>query len=119
MCRLMTTQLEESLKGFPLYSQDGKGKEAICRAIFALGGVRWFILEGSKEGNDLTMFGIVVGLIEDEYGYISLNELSEVELDLSAHGMGKLQVRLQEDFQPVPLKDLMDDRLQAFLAKFE
>ena len=33
----MTTQLEEALKGFPLYSQDGKGKEAICRAIFALG----------------------------------------------------------------------------------
>ena len=48
MCRLMTTQLEEALKGFPLYSQDGKGKEAICRAIFALGGVRWFILEGEK-----------------------------------------------------------------------
>ena len=52
MCRLMTTQLEEALKGFPLYSQDGKGKDAICRAIFALGGVRWFILEGEKEGND-------------------------------------------------------------------
>ena len=34
MCRLMTTQLEEALKGFPLYSQDGKGKDAICRAIF-------------------------------------------------------------------------------------
>ena len=46
MCRLMTTQLEEALKGYPLYSQDGKGKDAICRAIFALGGVRWFILEG-------------------------------------------------------------------------
>ncbi len=29
MCRLMTTQLEEALKGFPLYSQDGKGKEAM------------------------------------------------------------------------------------------
>ena len=38
MCRLMTTQLEEALKGFPLYSQDGKGKDAICRAIFC---ARW------------------------------------------------------------------------------
>lgn len=45
----MTTQLEEALKGYPLYSQDGKGKDAICRAIFALGGVRWFILEGEKK----------------------------------------------------------------------
>lgn len=93
MCRLMTTQLEEALKGYPLYSQDGKGKEAICRAIFALGGVRWFILEGEKEGNDTILFGIVMGLMEDEYGYISLNELSEIELDLTRQGFGKLQVR--------------------------
>lgn len=26
MCRLKIPQLEEALKGFPLYSQDGKGK---------------------------------------------------------------------------------------------
>ena len=85
----MTTQLEEALKGYPLYSQDGKGKDAICRAIFALGGVRWFILEGEKEGNDTILFGIVIGLMEDEYGYISLNELSEIELDLTRQGFGK------------------------------
>ena len=35
----------EALEGYPLYSQDGKGKEAVCRAVFALGSVRWFILE--------------------------------------------------------------------------
>ena len=75
MCRLMTPRLTEALDGYPLYSQDGKGKEAVCRAIFALGAVRWFILEGEKEGNDTILFGIVVGLAEDEYGYIYLNEL--------------------------------------------
>ena len=117
MCRLMTTQLEEALKGYPLYSQDGKGKDAICRAIFALGGVRWFILEGEKEGNDTILFGIVIGLMEDEYGYISLNELSEIELDLTRQGFGKLQVRQQENFQPIPLKKLRDSRLQEFLAR--
>ena len=37
MYRLMITQLEGALKGFPLYSQDGKGKDAICHVIFALG----------------------------------------------------------------------------------
>jgi hypothetical protein len=36
------------------------------------------------------LFGIVVRLMEDEYGYISLNELSDVELDLSVQGLGKL-----------------------------
>ena len=78
MCRLMTTQLAEALEGYPLYSQDGKGKEAVCRAVFALGPVRWFILEGNREDDDVILFGIVVGLMEDEYGYISLNELSDM-----------------------------------------
>lgn len=119
MCRLMIPQLEEALEGYPLYSQDGKGKEAVCRAIFALGAVRWFILEGEKEGSDTILFGIVVGLAEDEYSYISLNELSEVELDLTAQGLGKLQVRQQENFTPTPLKNLQDFRLQQFLARFE
>ena len=108
MCRLMTTQLEEALKGFPLYSQDGKGKNAVCCAIFALGGIRWFILEGETEGNDTVLFGIVIGLAEDEYGYVSLNELSEVEV-----------VRQQPNFQPTRLDRLNDHRLQHFLARFE
>lgn len=94
-----------------------QGKDAICRAIFALGGVRWFILEGEKEGNDTILFGIVIGLMEDEYGYISLNELSDIELDLTKQGFGKLQVRQQENFHPVPLKKLRDSRLQEFLAR--
>ena len=119
MCRLMTTQLAEALEGYPLYSQDGKGKEAVCRAVFALGSVKWFILEGNREDDDVILFGIVVGLMEDEYGYVSLNELSDVELDLSAQGLGKLQVRQQQNFKPVPLKQIQDSRLQDFLARFE
>lgn len=119
MCRLMTSQLAEALKEFPLYSQDGKGREAVCRAIFVLGSIRWYILEGLDEGDDTILFGIVIGLMEDEYGYISLNELSEVELDFTAQGFGKLQVRQQENFQPTKLSLLKDDRLQRFLARFE
>lgn len=82
MCRLMTPRLEEVLKGYPLYSQDGRGKEAVCVAIFAFGAIRWFILEGEVQDSDTILYGIVVGPAEDEYGYISLNELSEVTLDL-------------------------------------
>ena len=63
MCRLMTTQLAEAREGYPRYSQDGKGKEAVCRAVFALGSVRWFILEGNREDDDVILFGIVVGLM--------------------------------------------------------
>lgn len=118
MCRLMTPRLEEALKGYPLYSQDGRGKDAVCVAIFALGSVRWFILEGEVQGNDIILYGIVVGLMEDGYGYFSLNELSDVTLDLTAKGLGKLQVRRQENFQPTKLKNLQDYRLQRFLAEF-
>ena len=109
MCRLMTPQLEEALKGFPLYSQNGKGKEAVCRAVFALGSVRWFILEGEAEENDIILFGIVIGLMEDEYGYISLNELSEVTLDLGTRlgqvagkAAGKLPAYKAEEFTGLP-----------------
>lgn len=119
ICRLLTPQLKEALKGFPLYSQDGKGKDAVCRAIFALGSVRWFILEGEADGRDTILFGIVIGLMEDEYGYISLNELSELSLDLTSQGLGKLQVRQQPNFQPTPLRNLNDQRLQYFLAELE
>jgi len=119
MCRLLTPQLEKALKDYPLYSQDGKGKEAVCVAIFALGSVRWFILEGEAEEDDTILFGIAIGLMEDEYGYVSLNELSAVELNLTAQGLGKLQVRQQQDFQPTPLKLLKDERLQCFLSNFE
>ena len=78
MCRLMTTQLAEALEGYPLYSQDGKGKEAglpcgfypwFCKVVYP-----W----RKQEDEDVILFGIVVGLLEDEYGYISLNELSDV-----------------------------------------
>ena len=120
MCRLQTPQLEEGLKGYPSISQDGKGKEAICRAIFALGSARWFILEGEREGDDTIMFAIVTGLLEDEYGYVSLNELSEVELDLTSHkATASFKVRQQPNFKPTALKNLCDDRLQKFLARFE
>lgn len=119
MCRLLTPQLKEALKGFPLYSQDGKGKDAVCRATFALGSVRWFILEGEADGRDTMLFGIVIGLMEDEYGYISLNELSELSLDLTSQGLGILQVRQQPNFQPTPLRNLNDQRLQRFLAELE
>ena len=119
MCRLMTPQLAEVLKDFPLYSQDSKGREAVCRAIFALGSIRWYILEGETEGKDTILFGIVIGMMEDEYGYISLNELSDVELDYTKQGIGKLQVRQQKNFRPTKLSKLKDDRLQRFLARFE
>ena len=76
----------------------------------------WMIQSGAMEPSEFLQ---AVSDMEDEYGYISLNELSDVELDLSAQGLGKLQVRQQQNFNPVPLKQIQDSRLQEFLARFE
>lgn len=43
------------------------------RSVF-IGNARWYILEGQRENDDFVLFGIVVGLAETEYSYISANE---------------------------------------------
>lgn len=74
------TPISGSLERFSALLPERQGKEAVCRAVFILGSARWFILEGEAEGNDTILFGIVIGLMEDEYGYISLNELRKWSL---------------------------------------
>jgi len=114
--RLFTPQLEEALKNYPLYSQDSRERDAICNAVFSIGNVRWYVLEGEKEGSDFTLYGIVVGLQATEYGYASLGEMSEISLDASAYGMGTLTVEREEDFKPCPLSEIQDVELQRFLS---
>ena len=118
--RLITPVLEEILKSYPLYSQDGKGKDAVCVAIFFIGHVRWFVLEGQPEGNDTTLFTIVCGLHETEYGYTSVNEMESVKVDGSKYGVDEIfQVEQLDGFKPVKLKSIPDEDLQAFLHNME
>lgn len=108
--RLITPVLEEILKSYPLYSQDGKGKDAVCVAIFFIGHVRWFVLEGQPEGNDTTLFTIVCGLHETEYGYTSVNEMESVKVDGSKYGVDEIfQVEQLDGFKPVKLKSIPDE----------
>ncbi len=59
--------------------------------------------------------------MEDEYSYISLKELSDIDIDLAKRGLGKgkLQVTQLQNFEPKPLKEINDIRLKRFLARFE
>ena len=50
--RLITEQLAEQIAKYPLYSQDGLGKAAICIGILELANIKWYVLEGQQEGND-------------------------------------------------------------------
>lgn len=87
--RLITPELEKAMQDYPLYSQDSKKKDAVCIAVFFIGNARWYILEGQQENDDFVLFGIVVGLAETEYSYISANEMASVELDATKFGLAR------------------------------
>ena len=58
-----------------LYTQDGKGKKAVVYLVLeGINGWKWYITEYSKKEN--IAFGYVKGF-EDEWGYISIEELEE------------------------------------------
>lgn len=115
--RLITQELKKALADYPLYSQDGKKKDALCIAVFRLGKVRWYITEGQPEGSDFTFFGIAVGMDEPEYGYQSANEMASVTYDASKYGLGIMRIEQDKDFKPCTLADIKDDELQEFLSR--
>lgn len=113
----MTAELAEQLKNFPLYSQDGKQKDATCVCVFEIGLIRWYVLEGQPEGDDFTLFCIVVGMAETEYGYASVKEMEGITVDGSRYGLGMLSIKQVPDFKPCPLAEIQDRRLQDFLSR--
>ena len=114
--RLITSELQKTLTEYPLYSQDGKQKDALCIAMFYLGNIRWYIMEGQQEGSDFTLYGIVAGLHETEYGYLSANEMAAITYDASKYGLGTLRIEQNKDFIPCELGNIKDAELQAFLS---
>ena len=116
--RLITPEMEERMKSYPLYSQDNKGREAVCIAAFAIGNVRWFVLEGQQCGEDTTLFAIVCGLYETEYGYVSVNEMESIKVDGAKYGhKGCFQVEPWNDFKPMVLDKINDNDLREFLDR--
>ena len=113
----MTAKLAEQLKDFPLYSQDGKQKNATCVCVFEFGLIRWYVLEGQPEGNDFTLFCIVVGIAETEYDYASVKEMEGIKVAGSRYGLDMLSIRQISDFKSCPLAEMQDKRLQNFLSR--
>ena len=115
--RLITPSVQALFKGSELYSQDGKKREATCKACISIGTIRWYMLEGQQQGNDFTFYGIVVGLHETESGYVAANEMAQISIDASRYGLGTLQVRQNTSFVPCMLSDIQDPQLQSFLSR--
>ena len=132
MCnRLLTPELLKALKPFPLYSQEEtRIHEQKALAAFAIGSIRWYITEGSAEGNTFTFFGLVCGMSDTpELGYINADELAAVRTSAYPYGFPKgieLCVAPVQDFKPCKLKEIEDprvkhyyDRMEAFYRRIE
>ena len=97
--KLLTAELRRKLP--PLYSQDGKGGEAVVYAKYFTpdSGWSWHAIEGSAEGDDFLFFGLVDGQ-EREFGYFRLSELQ------SARGPLGLPIERDLYWQPKPLAEI-------------
>ena len=86
--QLMTQEIEQRLKDYPLYSQDGKGDEAqvVVKYFNPVGAGTWYVLEGEKQENGDYLFFGFVELLEAEYGYFSLSELESIQIPLRMNG---------------------------------
>lgn len=114
---LTSKQIEELTAKYPLYSQDGKGIDAIASYKFFLPGTgaTWYLTEASREGQGVTCFGVcIVTDPRGELGYFSLDELQ----GLKFRGV---QVERDKYFTPAPLRQLRatEPALTEFLDIWE
>jgi hypothetical protein len=81
--KLMTAALLKSLP--PLYSTEEvptEQKKAVAKFFDPTGRMTYYVIEGSKEEDDVIFFGYMVSPLGpdcDEYGNSSLNELQAVK----------------------------------------
>ena len=120
--RLLTSELLEALASYPLYSQEHKKVcDLYAVALFHIGNIRWYILEGNAEGDRFTFFTLVCGMAEDaELGYADAGELASIAVDASRYGLPGilLTVERAEDFKPCRLIDIEDEDVQKYVGRF-
>lgn len=120
--RLLTPELLEALANYPLYSQENR---KVCDlqavALFCIGNIRWYILEGNAEGDRFTFFTLVCGMSDcTELGYTDAGELAGIAVDSSRYGLPGITLTVErvEDFKPCRLADIEDEDVQNYVARF-
>lgn len=89
--QLLTTELQEAFKRFPIHSQDGRGDDAlvVCKFFDPSGRYTFYVTEGAPTGTqDWEFFGFCVSPLGDdcdEWGSVTLSELRSVR---GAFGLG-------------------------------
>jgi len=110
--KILTPALREEFKKYPLYSQDGKGGEAVavCRLFITGTAATFYILEGEPYGEydgreNWELFG-VSNMEQGEgfrYDYFSLAELEGLNL----YG-GLVHLERDEHFTAKPLREIRE-----------
>ena len=120
--RLLTPELLEALANYPLYSQENK---KVCDlqavALFRIGSIRWYVMEGNAEGDRFTFFTLVCGMSDcPELGYTDADELAGIAVDASRYGLPGilLTVERAEDFKPCRLADIDDEDVKNYVSRF-
>ena len=106
--KLLTKELQKKLP--PLYSQDGKGDDAIAYAKFfdPCSSWTWYATEYDPENK--IFYGYVAGF-ENEYGTFSLTELESVK--------GRFGLGIERDmyFENKKVRDIPHHHLPSYLEK--
>ena len=79
---LLTKEIIERFKKYPLYSQDGKGEDSVVLVKYfnPCGAGTWIITEAEQqEDGDWLLFGYC-HIFEWEWGYVLLSELQNLKL---------------------------------------
>ena len=120
--RLLTPELLEALANYPLYSQEHtKVCDMQAVALFRIGSIRWYVMEGNAEGDRFTFFTLVCGMgYESELGYTDAGELASIAVDASRYGLPGILLTVErvEDFQPCRMIDIEDEEVQKYVARF-
>ncbi len=80
--QLLPDELREQIP--KLYSQEKvktPDKMVYAKFFFPAADWTWFVTEGEQEDGDFIFFGFVVGF-EEEWGYFTLNELQNINIQL-------------------------------------
>ncbi len=79
MNRLINPEFIKLFEHYPLYSQEKQSDPLVIAKLFdAFGSATWYLTEFNLENH--TAFGYVTGLMEDEWGYVPLDELSTIQV---------------------------------------
>lgn len=123
---LSKKDIDELTASYPLYSQDGKKGDALALYHLFIGSADWYVTEGSREGDGVTLFGLVNMGGNVEMGYFSLSEMESIKVPVPVHiegDNGKSETQffayIEKDlyFEPTKLKDLKGEHVREWLAR--